>query len=112
MPSPVRLFLKVLTSFAFAGSVYWVISTVKTDPFSVEPEPIVAVITSLIALVIAMYEKNKSDETPSAPPQNNTMMVEGNGNTALQNVHDSPINIVTQNHSGSGDNVAGGRIQK
>jgi hypothetical protein len=112
MPSSVRLFLKVLFSFAFVGSVYWVFSTMKTNPFSVEPEPVVATISSLIALIVAMYEKNKDSENAPSVAKTNTATINGSGNTVLQDVQNNHFKPVIQNHSGSGDNVAGDKIQK
>jgi hypothetical protein len=113
MSSSTKSFLKILSAFAFAGSVYWVISTTKTNPFSIEPEPVIAVITSLIALIIAIYQKDSGDESPKPTViKNNTVNANGNNNTVLQDVQNTHFNPVTQNHYGSGDNVSGGKTQK
>ena len=84
----------------------------KTNPFSVEPKPLVATISSLIALIIVLYEKSDSGEDAKPSTKKNTTSITGNGNTVLQDVQNTHFNPVTQNHSGSGDNVAGDKIQK
>jgi hypothetical protein len=113
MSSSTKSFLKILSVFAFTGSMYWVISTTKTNPFSAEPEPVVALITCLIAMIVAIYQKDSGDESPKPTTvKNNTVTANGSNNTILQDVQNTNFNPVTQNHYGSGDNVTGGKTQK
>ena len=104
--------LKILSVSAFTASVYWVFSTIKINPFSAEPEPVIALITSLIALIIAIYQKDSDESSKPMGDKNNIATVSGNNNTVLQDVQNTHFNSVTQNHFGSGDNVTGDKIQK
>lgn len=61
---------------------------------------------ALTEVVSDLKKQQGKDDSKSA----NTVHVSGNNNQVYVGIKDATINHTTQNHSGSGDNVAGSKI--
>jgi Effector-associated domain 11 len=64
-------------------------------------------ITAALVDIVNQLKKNASGDTST---DSHTVSVNGTNNQVYVGVKNSTINHTTQNHSGSGDNVAGNKI--
>jgi Effector-associated domain 11 len=76
---------------------------VSGEEARIEMNKITAALTEIVNY---LKKKQGNDKSTLA----NSINVNGHNNQIYVGVHDSTINHTTQNHSGSGDNVAGNKI--